>query len=429
VKLSLDVTRNAYIAVPSAVVTHAVMTAGISSDRAQTIEMIYWVRNNSQQFLTVKLPKGARPLSDIFVDGSTQQPMKREGSDDILVRLPGGSGSGERSVPVRFVYEVPSASAGERMGMMGRITIEPPQLVDVSVVLESHAELYLPDRQYDYTSFDGPMEQSLQDRGWGRLRRIMDPLLPSFGPQLMAPAERWKPVPGIPENQKASFDFKVPEQGRKVILHRLGPPAAVEVGFRSSKLSWLLEGLAFLAVLLGGILWLREPLPRKVLAVAVVGVAALLGTALLGPVNGAIAQAVMLGVLAVVALWVAFALPAAWRAVGSIRLLHLVFLLGIVALAGLMLLTMLTGSRDFPRMLFGLLLLTGVAWAVTAATLAMRARWKSRVAAVPAVPPTPAVAVTPTNPSVTAPPPAPADAAPPPVPSTDEPGTPPAGGN
>jgi hypothetical protein len=54
---------------------------------------------------------------------------------------------------------------------------------------------------------------------------------------------------------------------------------------------------------------LRKPLPRKVLAAAVVGLAALVATGLLGAVNGAIAQAVMLGVLTVVALWLAAAAP------------------------------------------------------------------------------------------------------------------------
>lgn len=377
VKLALDVTRNAYIPVPQAVVTHAVMTAAVASDRAQTIEMIYWVRNNAQQFLTVKLPKGARLVSDVFVDGGTQQPMKREGSDDLLVRLPGGSASVERSLPVRFVYEIPSTKAGERMGIMGWFAVEPPQLLDVSVVLESHAQLHLPER-FDYTSFSGPMEQSLADRGWGRLRRLFDPLLPSFGPQLAAPVEQWRPVPAIPESQKAAFDFKVPEQGQNVKLHRLGAPAGIEVGFRSRKVSWFLEGLAFLAVVIGGIRWLREPLPRKVLAVAVVGLGALVLTGLLGAVNGAIAQAIMLGVLAVAALWIAFTLPALWRALGSVKLRHRVFGFALVALFALLVLSILVRAHDLASPLMSLLMLTALAWLITAVIGAIRARLRMR---------------------------------------------------
>ena len=381
VKLALDVTRNAYIPVPQAVVTHAVMAAAVASDRAQTIEMIYWVRNNAQQFLTVKLPKGARLVSDVFVDGATQQPMKREGSEDLLVRLPGGNGSGERSVPVRFVYEIPSAKAGERMGMMGSFTVEPPQLTDVGVVLESHAQLFLPERN-DYTGFGGPMEQSLADRGWGRLRRLFDPLLPSFGPQLAAPMEQWKPAPPIPDNQKASFDFKLPEQGQSVKLHRLGPPAAVDVSFRSRKLSWSLEGLAFLAVVIGGIRWLREPLPRKVLAASVVSGVALIGTGLLGAVNGIIAQAVMLGVLAAVALWIAFTLPAIWRAVKGVSLRNRIFGMVVTAEFTLLVLALLGRSRDLPGMLLFLLVLTVLAWLVTIIVAAIRAGRKPPSAAV-----------------------------------------------
>jgi hypothetical protein len=386
IKLALDVTRNAYIPVPQAVVTHAVMTAAVSSDRAQTIEMIYWVRNNSQQFLTIKLPKGTRLVSDIFVDGGTQQPMKREGSDDLLVRLPGGSGSGERRVPVRFVYEVPSAKAGERMSSMGSFTVAPPELANVSVVLESHAQLYLPDRHYDYTSFSGPMEQSLADRGWGRLRRFFDPLLPSFGPQLTAPVEQWKPVPAIPENQKAAFDFKVPEQGVNVKLHRLGPPAAIDVGFRARKLSWALEGLAFLAVVVGGVLCLRQPLTRKVLAVAVVGVVAVVLTGLLGPVNGAIAQAIMLGLLAVIALWALFAAPQVWRAIMRMtprnRLIAGVVLLEL----GLLLLAVLVGSGGLAAVVFFILLLTLLIWGVVNVANSWRMPSAERMEPVAAVP-------------------------------------------
>jgi autotransporter-associated beta strand protein len=377
VKLALDVTRNAYIPVPQAVVTHAVMTAAVSSDRAQTIEMIYWVRNNAQQFLTVKLPKSARLVSDIFVDGATQQPMKREGSDDLLVRLPGGNASSERSVPVRFVYEIPSEKAGSRMGMMGWFNVEPPQLVDVSVVLESHAQLHLPER-FDYTSFSGPMEQSLADRGWGRVRRFFDPLLPSFGPQLNAPVENWKPVPAIPENQKAAFDFKVPEQGQGAKLHRLGAPATIEVGFRSRKVSWLMEGLAFLLVVIAGIRWLREPLPRKVLAITVVGLGAVLFTGLLGAANGAIAQAVMLGALTVAALWIAWAMPALWRASSAINPRHRVFGLVMVSLAILLALSLISQARDLPGTLLGLLLFTAATWIMVTVVSGARARWGKR---------------------------------------------------
>lgn len=409
VKLALDVTRNAYIPVPQAVVTHAVMTAAVASDRAQTIEMIYWVRNNAQQFLTVKLPKGARLVSDVFVDGATQQPMKREGSEDLLVRLPGGNGSGERSVPVRFVYEIPSAKAGERMGIMGGFTVEPPQLTDVAVVLESHAQLFLPERN-DYTSFGGPMEQSLADRGWGRLRRLFDPLLPSFGPQLAAPMEQWKPAPPIPDNQKASFDFKLPEQGQSVKLHRLGPPAAVDVSFRSRKLSWSLEGLAFLAVVIGGISWLRQPLPRKVLAAAVIGGVALIGTGLLGAVNGVIAQAVMLGVLAVVALWIAFTLPAIWRAVKGVSLLSRIFGPAMLAQFMVLVLAILAGARSLQPVLVVLLVLTALAWAVTVFVSAFREGRKLPSAPVTASatgsrPEAPRPAAPPVNPPPAAPPP------------------------
>ncbi|TLD72818.1 hypothetical protein FEM03_01735 [Phragmitibacter flavus] len=316
VKLALEVTRNAYIAVPQAVVTHAILTSAVATDGAQTTEMIYWVRNNAQQFLAVELPKGARLVSDVFVDGTTQQPMKREGSDDLLVRLPAGAGSTSRSLPVRLVYEMPSVKPGEKMGMSGTFTILPPKLANVGVVMESHAQLFLPERQ-DYTGFESAMTQSLRDRGWGRVRRVLDSLIPSFGPQLIQPSDAWQPAPAISEQQKAAFDFRVPTQGQDFKLHRLGAPDAIEVGFRSRKLSYFYEGVMFLVVLLSGVALIKSPLQRKVVFVCVGGVVAVLLTGMVGAANGAVVQAGLLGLLAVTGLWLALGVPVMFRALAG----------------------------------------------------------------------------------------------------------------
>ncbi|HSJ02181.1 MAG TPA: hypothetical protein VK956_06980, partial [Verrucomicrobium sp.] len=171
--LKLEVARNAYIEVPQAVVTHAVLTTAVATDRAQTTEVIYWVKNNARQFLTVQLPKGAKLVSDVFVATETQRPMKREGSDDLLVRLPSNSAARTKSFPVRFVYEIPSPEAGEKMGWMGGITVAPPTLTDVTAILQTQQALYVPE-SHEYTKFKGPMTLSLKERGWGRFRGIIN---------------------------------------------------------------------------------------------------------------------------------------------------------------------------------------------------------------------------------------------------------------
>lgn len=318
VKLALDMAKNAYIEVPAAVITHAGLATAVATDLAQTTETIYWVKNNAQQFLTVRLPKGARLLSDFFVNGATQQPMKREGSEDLLVRLP--AGAVKQAVPIRFVFEVPSPKAGEKMGWWGRFSVEPPEALDnhgrAVLVLEAHDTLYLPEG-WHYTKFEGPMSQAVEDNGWRAAGNIASALIPAFGPQLGWAKAAWTEPPQIPAQQAASFDFKLPTPGQKVKLHRLGAPAVVEVTHRLEKISFLYEAAAFFVVAMMGLARTRRPLPRKVIFVAVIGLAALLSTGLLSATNGRIARAVLMALALVVVLWTALGIFTCLRGLGA----------------------------------------------------------------------------------------------------------------
>jgi len=301
-KLSFDVARNVYIPVPQAIVTHSVLTTAVATDQAQTTEAIYWVKNNAQQFLTVKLPAGARLVSDVFVNDSTQQPMHREGADDLLIRLPTGSVSSASSFPVRFVYEMPSPQAGEKLGAVGSFGIEPPTLVNVGVVMEAHHQLWLPEG-YFYTKFDGPMTLSARDRGWQAFRNIADFLVPAFGPQMTRPNGDWKTVPGIPAQHKAALGFQVPEQGQNVKLHRLGAPASVTVHFRSRTTAFVLEAIVFLLVCISGWLVTRKPLSNRVAWALGISLVAIISTGVLSAANGRMAKSAVLAVGLVVFIW------------------------------------------------------------------------------------------------------------------------------
>lgn len=320
VKLTLDVAKNAYIDVPAAVITHAALATSVAADLVQTTEAIYWVKNNAQQFLTVRLPRGAGLVSDVFVNGATQQPMKREGSDDLLVRLPGGAGAAKQAVPVRFVYGIPAPKAGEKMGWWGNFRVEPPQALDNGgkpvLVLEAYHALYLPEHRH-YTKFDGPMTQAVEDRGWREAENIANALIPAFGPQLGRATVEWTDPPQIPAEQVASFDFPVPTSGQLFKLHRLGAPAAIDVTHRWSKISFFYESLAFFVVALMGLARSRRPLPRKVMFVAVVGLAALLSTGIVSAANSRIAQAVLLALALVVLVWIGLGLLACLRGFGT----------------------------------------------------------------------------------------------------------------
>ncbi|MDZ4287912.1 MAG: hypothetical protein U0984_08130, partial [Prosthecobacter sp.] len=232
IKLSVELAKNSYFAVPQAMVTHADLTTAVATDQAQTTEAVYWVKNNDLQFLVVRLPQGARLVSDVFVGREPQQPMRREGSTDLLVRLPSGGNGARQAFSVRLVFEMPSPKPGQKLGIMGSLPVFAPALAEIGI-LETRHRLYLPDA-WHYTSVSGPLTRTARERGWARVRRLIDPLIPAFGPQLDT-LERsvWNDPPQVDGDTRSLFGLQIPQQGHLETLHRLGPPAEVRVGFRS----------------------------------------------------------------------------------------------------------------------------------------------------------------------------------------------------
>ncbi|MCX6854302.1 MAG: hypothetical protein NTV80_05290, partial [Verrucomicrobia bacterium] len=205
-------------------------------------------------------------------------------------------------IPVRFVYEVPSPAPGEKLGWSGSLDVPPPTLADVGV-LETRHRLYLPD-QWHYTSFAGPLTRIASERGWGSVRRVIDPLLPAFGPNLSA-LERsvWRDPPSVPQDLRTLYGLQVPQQGHLETLRRLGAPADITLGFRGKKVSYFWNALAFLIALLVGLKLWKAPLQTKMLYLTLGGVGSLLLTGLLGPANIPVALSIMLGVGAIAGLW------------------------------------------------------------------------------------------------------------------------------
>lgn len=303
IKLKVEMAKNSYLTVPQAMVSHADLTTSVATDQAQTTEAVYWLKNNDLQFLIVRLPAGARLVSDVFVNREAQQPMRREGSDDLLVRLPAGV---RTAVSVRLVYESPSPEPGKKLAFMGSLTVGAPTLPEVGV-LETRHRLFLPD-DWHYTRISGPLTRTAQERGWSRVRRLSDRLIPAFGPQLdTLENSQWNDPPQVDGDTRALFGLQVPQQGHRETLRRLGPPAEVGVGFRSKKATFLWEALAFLAVVLGGWWAHRRPLHVRALFVLVAGFGALLLTGLVGPADVPVMIAAMLATCLVGGLWAALA--------------------------------------------------------------------------------------------------------------------------
>lgn len=304
VRLAVDVAKNDYVPVPQAVVTHADLTTAVATDRAQTTEVIYWVKNVDLQFLVVTLPPGAKLISDIVIHRETRQPMKREGSDDLLVRLPSGSGSSHEAFPVRFVYQVDSPTPGEKLPATGSLDVDPPGLAGVKV-LETRHRLFLP-KAYHYVGFTGPLTQSVEDRGWisRRLRRITDTLIPAFGPQIrLTGNHEWSDPPAVPAEVRSLYDFPVPEQDHIETLRRLGPPAKIGVVFRSEKITLAFEAAAFLLILLLGACCGRCAVSSKLVFVVIFGFGPALATGLLSPANNRVAHAMILATAIAIGIW------------------------------------------------------------------------------------------------------------------------------
>jgi hypothetical protein len=308
VALQLDVSKNFYLAVPSAIVSHAILTTSIAEDEAETTEVIYWVRNNSQQFFSVQLPskagKPARLLSDAFVNGEPQQPSKRPDKNELLIRLPAREG-GDEAFPVRFVYETPSPNPGQRLGWRGTFHIEPPTLGDTEA-LQTEWTLYLP-RDFRYVKFGGAMRENVGDRGWDSFFGGLRVFVPHVGPALPEPEEvEQNKLPELPEAKTAGFDTQIQKEGVSVTLRRLEAPAAIAVEYRGKTYAATVEAIACLLAFFGGVRLLRRSRESRFGYFLFVGVGALIVAGAVNPRGAGIWQAIYMGVFLSVLVWFGF---------------------------------------------------------------------------------------------------------------------------
>jgi hypothetical protein len=305
VALQLDVSKNFYLPVPSAIVSHAILTTSIAEDEAETTEVIYWVRNNSQQFFSVQLPskagKPAKLLSDAFVNGEPQQPSKRPDKNELLIRLPAREG-GDAAFPVRFVYETPSPNPGRRLGWRGTFQIEPPVLLDTEA-LQAEWTLYLP-RDFRYVKFGGAMRENVGVRGWDRFFGRLQVFVPRVGPALPAPtATAEHELPKMPEVKSAGFDTQIQKEGLRVTLRRLDAPAAIAVEYRGKTYAATIEAIACLLAFFGGIRLLGRSRQSRFAYFIFVGLGALIVAGAVDPRSAGVWKAIYLGVFLSALAW------------------------------------------------------------------------------------------------------------------------------
>ena len=305
VSLSLSVSKNFYLDVPQAIVTSAVLTSVIAEDAAETTEVIYWVKNNSQQFFSIQLPsrggKQARLLSDAFVNGEPQQPSKRPDRNEVLIRLPARQ-ENNAEFPVRFVYEVPSAKPGEKLGWRGSFDLEPPKLSDVKV-LQTQWTLFLPASQR-YVDFGGAMREDVSAFGWERIAHRLRFYLPQVGPAAPSALNVPSAAPhALPPPKRAGFDTQLRKEGVRVDLRRMDAPATVNVSHRGKTFAFLTEALAALLAFAGGIALLRRGRGEKWAYFIFVGLGALVISGAVNPRGAGMWQMVSIGVFAALGVW------------------------------------------------------------------------------------------------------------------------------
>jgi hypothetical protein len=318
-KFSIKVAKNDYHPVPQSIITHADLTTAVASDQAQSTEAIYWIKNIDQQFLVLTLPPRSQLVSDVHVDSETQQPMRREGSNDLHIRLPTGRNG---AFAVRLVYQQESSTPGSNMPSWGSVPVAPPSILAVQV-LETRHRLYLPDG-HDYIHFAGPMAAPYRQRGWTRMwemfRRALWwlPVDTMFGivfaGEEKISATEWQTPPQVGQDVRKRYAFQVPTQGRQHTLYRLGAPATIDIHFRSRTLSFIWQALAFGLIVLGGLWGITWTAQRKASFLGAVLLLAMLVASIASPNNAPIAMGLIRGWSAVLGLWVLLILHRNWQA-------------------------------------------------------------------------------------------------------------------
>ena len=305
VALKLDVSKNFYLDVPSAVVSYAVLNSVIAEDESETTEVIYWVRNNSQQFFSIQLPtkagKAAKLLSDAFVDGEPQQPSKRPDKNEVLIRLPARQ-DGDEVFAVRFVYEVPSPKPGERLGWRGALDIQPPKLSDTEV-MQTKWTLWLPS-DFRYVKFDGSMRETIGKRGWDRFWSRIRLFIPRVGPPALGVSDpATSEPPELPAVKTAGFDTQIQKEGVRVTLRRLDAPAEIRAAYRGKTYAATIEAIACLLALFGGLRLLGRPRQTQFAYFTFIGLGALIIAGAANPRAAGFWQAIYAGVFLSAIAW------------------------------------------------------------------------------------------------------------------------------
>ncbi len=158
VAIPLTVKRHEEVGVLVTIVDSALFTAMQLNDGRRITKVVYTVRNNRNQFLRLKLPKGA-DIWSVEVGGNTASPAKDEQGNVLLPLIRSGGGAQEMaSFPVDVVYvEAPATVTPTR----GKLRVELPTVDAPSMHIMFN--YYLPPEGhytvglFGWSGFSGPL--------------------------------------------------------------------------------------------------------------------------------------------------------------------------------------------------------------------------------------------------------------------------------
>ncbi|MBM4037401.1 MAG: hypothetical protein FJ290_02710 [Planctomycetes bacterium] len=158
VSIPLTVKRHTEVGVLVTIVDSALYTAMQLNDGRRITKVGYTVRNNRNQFLRLKLPKGA-DIWSVEVGGNTASPAKDEQQNVLIPLIRSGGGAQEMaSFPVDIVYvEAPATATPTR----GKLRVELPTVDAPSMHIMFN--YYLPPEGhytvglFGWSGFSGPL--------------------------------------------------------------------------------------------------------------------------------------------------------------------------------------------------------------------------------------------------------------------------------
>jgi hypothetical protein len=111
-------------------------------------------------------------------------------------------------------------------------------------------------------------------------------------------------VPAVAGDVRTLYGFQVQQQGHREVLHRLGPPAEIGVGFRGRRITFFYQAMAFLLSLVAGIRCWNGSTTDKLRYLGIFGLGAMLLTGLWSAANVPVLLAAMLAALILTLTWI-----------------------------------------------------------------------------------------------------------------------------